>query len=140
MLTFSWKNDNSLLNLIDTQLSYKEITEKFCNAYYSLCDSDFEKLNNMYTSECMITYLGFETNGFANLVGRLKAEGIYKFLHDSINVTAQPIGKNGVYIMTTGILSLNYSFNKLRFSESFILVRDDYNNFFITNQVFNIIQ
>lgn len=126
-------------NLVDVKANYKKITEEFCKHYYSIYDTNFYALNNMYKPESCFTYLDEEMVGFNSISNKLKQFNIYKFTHHTIDVNSQPIGDRTLLITTNGKLSINNSTYEQRFIETILLQRDDNNRFFIYHTIFKLI-
>lgn len=126
-------------NKIDVQNSFRQIAEEFCKYYYTVYDNNFLELANLCLPNTLFTYMDEELIGFNRLVEKINKHYIYKFHHKQININFQPVGNNGIIILSTGTISLNDSIIENRFTESILLEMDDKNRFFIINNLFKII-
>lgn len=133
MLNYYWTN--ILIN--NVQIEHTNLVKKFCDEYYG-SQSDFYNIKQYYTPEATILYDNVNINGFDNLISKLKSDNIFKIKYDIVNVYGQSINKNAILIQTNGLLTYNYSFVRHKFVENFILMGDNYNRYYITNQIFTI--
>jgi hypothetical protein len=125
---------------INIQSSYKDIAKQFSKKYYENYDSDYYKLEGMYLPTAMFTYLEEEFVGFANFKKKLQQLNIKAFQHSVNTIDVQPINQDKLYIMTTGTMSVNGDFSRIKFSEFICLSKGaNDNNFYISNTMFRIV-
>jgi len=128
-------------NLVDVKANYKQITENFIKFYYSLYDTDFLKMGQLYKPDACFTFLDEEMIGFNNLVDKLKQYNITKFTHHSVHVNSQPVGDRTLMLMVSGRLSVNSSpYAENKFMETILLQRDDQNKFFVHHTMFKLVE
>ena len=58
----------------NTQSDYKQITEQFCNDYYSNFDNNFSSLYKYYKDTSLITFMDQEFTGFNQLINFLNSQ------------------------------------------------------------------
>jgi hypothetical protein len=127
--------NNNHINIIQT---HEKIGEEFCKYYYSVCDTDFNNTISLYSKNPCITFLDQHFIDYQHLLLRIYQHNMFNFTHHEIKGTTQPLGTDGILISVTGILSINKQLTK-RFSELFIIKRDDTNNFFIHNHILTLL-
>lgn len=126
-------------NCIDIRTNYKQLADEFCKYYYSLYDTNFYQLSNLYYQDAQFTYLDEEILGFNNFFEKLKINGNYKFTHHQMNINAQPIGQNNLLISIVGTISINDSIYQNKFIETILIQKDDFNRILICSTIFKFI-
>lgn len=126
-------------NLEDMGGIYQKITYDFCTQYYSTFDSNFQALQNIYYSNSQFTYQDSDVTGFTNFSNLLILKGISKLTHYNMHVSSQPLRPNAILISVVGLVSINDSINMNKFSETFVLTRDDSNVFRVHSTILKII-
>ncbi len=133
-------NNNFNVNLFNVMEKYRELTESFCNHFYTHYDDNFPELGNLFLNDTKITYLDEELTGFNQLFERIKGYNIFNFKHHKIDVNSQPVGQRTLLITVNGKISINNSFEIQRFVETILLQRDDNNQFYIHNYMFKLME
>lgn len=126
-------------NAVDFRIHYAELGKQFCAQYYTLYDTNFPALSTLYHPNSCITFAGDECIGFNNYNNKVIYGGYYSFTHHNVEITVQPLGHNLLLISSNGVISINDSIFKQRFTETIILQQMDNNQIFVINSVFKII-
>jgi len=131
---------NRCQNLLDMRLYYMQLTEEFGNVFYTQYDTSYQLLGKFFYTNAQITFMDNEMIGSSKFIEYLLNLGIYRINHDRINLNAQPLSDTTVIITTNGFLHFNYSNDRKRFVESFILERNNDNKSYISSYIFKITQ
>lgn len=127
-------------NLVDVRTNYKNIAGDLLTTYYNIYDSNFPELGRMYYQDSQFTYRNHEFYGFQNLLSLLKDKyNIFKFTHNVIHSTIQPVGKTDLLVMVHGSLIVNNLTHSDKFIETLLIRRDDNNKFYILSTIFKIV-
>jgi hypothetical protein len=133
------------LGMININSCYHKIATDFYKYYYNLWDSNPLLIKDLYNNQnnqnnqTKITYMGYVFNNFNSLIYYLRSIKIYKFDHLSTCVTSQPIDDNTILINVTGTIAVNSIFFE-KYSETILLNRNIWNNYYITNSMFSLIE
>lgn len=127
-------------NLIDIRPNYKHIADEFCKYYYTVYDTNFPALSQLYYFDSQFTYQEQEFNGFNIWINGLVNSGVHKFTHHSLNITAQPLSPSDLIITILGTLSVNDSIYQNKFIEILILRRDENNTIHICSTIFRLVE
>ena len=138
-MNFRLENNQQISN---TSLlgNYHEITKEFCKEYYSNFNLDHGLLSKYYKDNSLITFMDHEFTGFNQLNNFLNSQGVYNFKHYKFHVNPQPVNNDGIVIVVNGFLTLGNSPCLQRFNEVLMLKRDNHNNFYICQSIFNIVE
>ena len=128
----------------DVRQNYKELGNQFCQEYYQRCDTNFQSLVYLYKPESVFTYLDNECLGFNNLFQLWTNHyGINSFRHQIKSVNSQPLGTRSLLITATGLVGANMHLpgcqNMFPFVETFLLQKDNNNQFHVYNTIFKIL-
>jgi hypothetical protein len=127
------------LGLIDIRNNYNSIGLEFLKYYYRLWDNNFPAIGNLYCDNPAITYLDIDYTNFNNYMWSIRNQGIYKFSHWNYNWKCQPINNNSILIAVTGNISTNDSIYCRKFTETIIIQRDIFDNWYILNTIFQLL-
>ncbi len=141
-MRFFWTarcNHNNMCNRnINVRLQYKNIAQKFCSEYYRIYDTNPRDLHRYYTPRSIFVYIDEELTGFNALYGKMMHYNMYIFTHHTMNVSAMPVGINGILITVNGTMSINNSFEHIRFTETILLKKAYGTQFFAMNTILKI--
>ncbi len=124
---------------VNVKIKYKQIADEFCRQYYSVYDENFSNLVDLYYTDSQFTYLDQEFIGFNNLLQKIKSFGINKFVHNNLNITAQPIGNNYIIISIVGQIIINNSVFPNKFMETIYVQITDENKFKVCSTIFKLL-
>ena len=130
---------NNISGIVNIYHSYYQIGTEFCKYYYQLWDNNFPLIGNLFDKNIKITFLGNHFNNITSLVNSNRNYGIWSFSHSNIYKQYQPIDDNTILISAFGTLCINNNNYYRKFSETIIIRRNIWGNWFITNLVFQLI-
>ena len=122
----------------DMRNVYKLCAEEFCKYYYATYDSNFNNLWSVYYTDSQFTYLDSEMVGFDNLCNGLRLNGVLKFTHNNLVITAQPVGSAHLLITVVGTVAFNDTIFQNKFIETLLLHRHDSNRLYVCNTIFKL--
>ena len=125
-------------NFEDIGLVYQKLVYDFCTQYYTAFDSNMQNLSTVYYPNSQFTYQDSDVVGFTNFSNLLILKGVSKLTHYNMHISSQPLRPNGVLISVVGLVSINDSINLNKFSETFVLIRDDSNVFRVFSTILKI--
>ncbi len=118
--------------------NYAEITERFVRYYYQLWNTNQNSIKDLYMAcgpSACITYLGNKYNTFDQVLNYLSSVGVKKLTFDNLKFTSQPLGEDKILINISGNVTSN-GIQYRKFSETIILFRDIWNKYYISNNIF----
>lgn len=119
----------------DVSGNFRAVSDSFLQYYYSAHVTDQRKLPPLYLMDAKITVMGKEVVGYHEMTKVLGQNGVNCLSYHTVNGTCQPIDPNAVMIITHGKVKVNTDVFPTRFTETFVLRRDNGGSFYITNQV-----
>jgi hypothetical protein len=118
---------------------YQKISTEFCRQYYQYWDNNFPLIGNLFANNIKITFLDKQIGNINQLIDCVSNEGIWKFEHNSIYGISQPLDDNTILINTYGYISFNRAPYCRKFTDTIVIKRDIYENWYIINIMFRII-
>ena len=126
--------------LKDLRQDYKQTAYDFCTQYYTNYDHYLHELASLYTPDAQFTYQNSEFTGFNNFLLKIKETGSTKFVHQDMNITAQPIGPGQMVIVVLGLITINNTIFPMKFTETLVLQRNEFNRLQIVSSIFKLIE
>ncbi len=112
---------------------HRRISEEFIRYYYRQWDNNFPAILNLYSNPT-ITFLGHNMNNPYHIMNYFKRNGIYRFEHERVLGSSQPINNDSILINITGTIRFNN--NRHNFIETLVIKRNNNNNcWYIVNQI-----
>lgn len=119
--------------------SYKQIAGEFCAKYYLTFDENINELSKFYYDNSQFTFLDKEFVGYYELFRTLEKTNIRTILHNSLNITCQPIGRNNLLIVITGDIYINNCFHSNKFMETLFIEILPNNEIKICSTIFKLV-
>ncbi|AYV78902.1 MAG: hypothetical protein Edafosvirus46_4 [Edafosvirus sp.] len=131
---------------IDTSVHHKKITEDFCKMYYTNNSSNLGLYSSegLYKSDATLTFLEDECTGYNMYLHKLHNLGIKKFNYQAVTWNSQAVGNKSIIINATGNFCAYNEYDAQsqwnKFSETFVISRDEQNKFYICQIMFKLVQ
>ncbi|KAL0207046.1 hypothetical protein P9112_012757 [Eukaryota sp. TZLM1-RC] len=123
--------------------SFEEIGRAFVKQYYKIFDSDRQQLSSFYCDESMLTFEGKHYHGTTNIIKQLTNGLSFETVEhnvDNMYIDCQPSTTNGIFIMVSGnIIANKNSDQPIKFRQMFHLTSPGKNQWFLTNDVFRLV-
>ena len=125
--------------MVNIYNSYYQVGTDFCKEYYQKFDNNLPLIGRLFDKNVKITFLGNHFNSITSLINYNKQYGIWKYKHGDIYKQYQPLDNHSILISSFGTISINDSVYYRKFTETIIIRRDIWGNWFITNLIFQLI-
>ncbi|EGS19795.1 uncharacterized protein CTHT_0042790 [Thermochaetoides thermophila DSM 1495] len=118
---------------------FQAIAVEFVKHYYNTFDTDRASLVGLYRDNSMLTFQGSQHLGAASIAEKLVSLPFQKVQHHYNPPDAQPTA-NGIIVLVTGQLAVDGDADRpLGFSQAFHLVQDPAGQWFVYNDIFNLV-
>ena len=112
-----------------------EFGNSFCYNFYGTYDTDIYRLCTMFKECCTINFQGGVYTNFTQFIDSFKNSGISKFSHNIYTIDGQILDNNKINLVVTGTVSLNWSFQKHSFVDTFIVEQNIFGQYLIVNML-----
>ncbi|KAK3690781.1 Nuclear transport factor 2 [Vermiconidia calcicola] len=119
---------------------FENIAKQFVEYYYKTFDTDRTQLQPLYRDESMLTFEASPCQGAMAIVDKLKNLPFQKVEHQVATIDAQPSNPSGgIVVIVSGALLVEEERRPMSYTQTFQLLPDGANSYFIFNDVFRLV-
>ncbi|PHH66571.1 hypothetical protein CDD81_7046 [Ophiocordyceps australis] len=120
--------------------NFDAIAKEFVDIYYKTFDSDRKNLAALYRDPSMLTFESASVLGVTNILEKLANLPFQQVKHEISTLDAQPSnGEGGIMILVTGRLLVDEEQRPMSYTQTFQLMRDPNNQYFVFNDIFKLV-
>ncbi|KAK3682520.1 hypothetical protein B0T22DRAFT_471332 [Podospora appendiculata] len=118
---------------------FQGIATQFVAHYYNTFDTDRKNLAGLYRENSMLTFQSSQCLGVSAIAEKLVNLPFQSVKHQYGGADAQPTLNGGIIILVTGHLQVDGGEHPLGYSQAFHLTKDAAGQWFIFNDIFNLV-
>ncbi|KAK3332069.1 hypothetical protein B0T19DRAFT_397870 [Cercophora scortea] len=118
---------------------FQGIATQFVAHYYNTFDTDRKALAGLYRENSMLTFQSAQCLGAAAITEKFVSLPFQTVKHQYSGADAQPTPNGGIIILVTGQLQVDGGEHPLGYSQAFQLTKDPSGQWFIFNDIFNLV-
>ncbi|PHH70481.1 hypothetical protein CDD82_7087 [Ophiocordyceps australis] len=120
--------------------NFEAIAKQFVEIYYKTFDSDRKNLAALYRDQSMLTFESASVLGVNNILQKLANLPFQQVKHQISTLDAQPSNaEGGIMILVTGQLLVDEEQRPMNYTQTFQLLRDPNNQYFVFNDIFKLV-
>ncbi|CAD2222624.1 ntf2 [Angomonas deanei] len=119
-------------------MDYTQVGPSFVQQYYSVFGSARDQLTGIYRPTSKLTWQGEQMQGQEAIAARFQQLAFNEAQFKTDSIECQP-ADGGILISVVGEVLLKEERYALKYSDVFILSQDEQQQFYVANQIFNLV-